>query len=276
MLEQLEKEQPIFYKQAIIPIQEKKINHAYLLETNNLEEKKVSDIIEMFLFTLFSNTSKQNESGEELSKLKHLIHIRNYPDLIEVKPENNIIKKEQLKSVMHQFQEKSAYDTCQVYIVYEADKLNTSAANTILKFLEEPEENIIALFITNNRYKIINTILSRCSILSLINKIPEETLSLEDSLLDFINDIKERKASPLLLNFKKYNEGILKDKATAEQNLILLKEYYKSKLDQKDESLTLIECLKIIEIITQSLEKLRYNVNMKLWQDRLLLELTEV
>ena len=64
VLEQLEKEQPIFYKQAIIPIQEKKINHAYLLETNNLEEKKVSDIIEMFLFTLFSNTSKQNESGE--------------------------------------------------------------------------------------------------------------------------------------------------------------------------------------------------------------------
>ena len=27
-----------------------------------------------------------------------------------------------------------------VYIIHEADKMNTAAANTILKFLEEPEE----------------------------------------------------------------------------------------------------------------------------------------
>ena len=49
-----------------------------------------------------------------------------------------------------------------LFIIYNAEKLNTSSANTILKFLEEPEENIIAVLTTDNRYQVLDTILSRC------------------------------------------------------------------------------------------------------------------
>ena len=52
----------------------------------------------------------------------------------------------------------------------EADKLNMSSANTILKFLEEPEDDIVAILVANNRYAVIETILSRCQVLSLKNK----------------------------------------------------------------------------------------------------------
>ena len=44
--------------------------------------------------------------------------------------------------------EKERYE----YIIKNAERLNPSSANTILKFLEEPEDNIIAILLTNNRY----------------------------------------------------------------------------------------------------------------------------
>ena len=116
MLEELKKEQPMFYQQAILAIQQKKINHAYLLETNHLAEEKVSQIIEFFVFTIIQNSSKSSKKQDQ-EKLKHLINSRNYPDFIEVKPENNVIRKEQLLTVMHQFEEKSFYDSAQIYIV---------------------------------------------------------------------------------------------------------------------------------------------------------------
>ncbi len=48
--------------------------------------------------------------------------------------------------------------------------MNLSAANSILKFLEEPEEGIIAILITNNRYELLDTIRSRCQIITLNNR----------------------------------------------------------------------------------------------------------
>lgn len=273
MLEELKKEQPMFYQQAILAIQQKKINHAYLLETNHLAEEKVSQIIEFFVFTIIQNSSKSSKKQDQ-EKLKHLINSRNYPDFIEVKPENNVIRKEQLLTVMHQFEEKSFYDSAQIYIVYEAEKMNTSAANTILKFLEEPQENIIALFVTKNRYRMINTILSRCQVLSLKNTTFNQSLEIEEDVKEIIQDITKRKETPLLVNFKKYSEGLCKDKTIALSNFSNLKDYYKEKLEE--ETTPDPHLLEIIHILSQAIEKLQYNVNMKLWLDQLLLALTEV
>ena len=47
--------------------------------------------------------------------------------------------------------------------------MNISAGNSILKFLEEPEENIVAILITKNLYKVLETIVSRCQILNFNN-----------------------------------------------------------------------------------------------------------
>lgn len=49
-----------------------------------------------------------------------------------------------------------------IMIVWMADKLNTAAANKLLKLLEEPPEKTLFLLITENEEAIISTILSRC------------------------------------------------------------------------------------------------------------------
>lgn len=56
-----------------------------------------------------------------------------------------------------------------VYIINGADKLNKQSANSILKFIEEPDNNITALLVTDNLYSVMPTIRSRCQILSFQN-----------------------------------------------------------------------------------------------------------
>ena len=68
---------------------------------------------------------------------------------------------------MEKFSNKSIYNNYQIYVVHNAEMLNISASNTILKFLEEPEDNIIAIFLSTHRYKVLPTILSRCIVMSL-------------------------------------------------------------------------------------------------------------
>jgi DNA polymerase III subunit delta' len=49
-----------------------------------------------------------------------------------------------------------------VAIVYEADRMNTEAANAFLKTLEEPPANTTILLLTTRPYSLLPTILSRC------------------------------------------------------------------------------------------------------------------
>ncbi len=48
-------------------------------------------------------------------------------------------KKDQLLTLQEDFRMKSIEGSKRIYIISEADKLNVQAANSILKFLEEPE-----------------------------------------------------------------------------------------------------------------------------------------
>jgi len=52
-----------------------------------------------------------------------------------------------------------------VMLIWMAEKLNTSAANKLLKLIEEPPEKTVFLLITEDEEQIIQTIRSRCQIL---------------------------------------------------------------------------------------------------------------
>ena len=168
MLEQLRENQQLFYEQAIVPLNSGRINHAYLIETNNNEDELVDTYLnEFYKQLLICGLNESNEVGISKEKLINLLENKSYPDLLEIKPENNVIKKEQLLEMMEKFSNKSVYGTYQIYIIHHAEMLNLSSANTILKFLEEPENNIIAVLLSTHRYKVLPTILSRCTVMTL-------------------------------------------------------------------------------------------------------------
>ena len=69
--------------------------------------------------------------------------------------------------------------------------MNDYSANTILKFLEEPSSDIIAILLTTNRFNIISTILSRCQFLSIKSNLD---YVVDDNYLDFCKYLVDAKS----------------------------------------------------------------------------------
>ena len=80
----------------------------------------------------------------------------------------------------------------------------------------------------------------------------------------------------MLLKFNYYNNKLFKDKSMATNFIREVLRYYEVLLNKKDSATKLEEIINTVSILDKSLKKLKYNVNMKLWIDYLLLSLMEV
>lgn len=83
-----------------------------------------------------------------------------------IRPDGNSIKKEQIQALQVEFSKMAAENAAKIYIIEDADKMSIGAANSLLKFLEEPMKNTYALLLTENRQMLLPTIRSRAVILS--------------------------------------------------------------------------------------------------------------
>lgn len=142
--------QPIAYQILSNAIVNNQFNHAYLFETNGYESG-------LDMAIAFAKAILKIEEMDE----------SNYPELKLIYPEGQTIKKEQLKELQEEFNKKSIMGNNKVYIINQAEKLNVNSANTILKFIEEPPEGIVAILVIDNIYQLLETIISRCQIISL-------------------------------------------------------------------------------------------------------------
>lgn len=266
--------QPKFYNQITKALNKGFLSHAYLVETNNNSIDVVKKYILFLVKKIYEDSYKNSDVTVPLDKLFHLIENKEFPDYIEINPVNNQIKKEQLLFIRDEFSSKSLYNTRKVYVVYECEKMNVSASNTILKFLEEPSEGVVAIFVTSNQYNILDTIRSRCQIMSLRYEETNDNY-FSDEVLEFINDINKRKDYDLLLKFNYYNNNFFKDKVTAIAFIKDLLRYYEVMLNKNDNN-NLEGIVLVVSILADALNKLKYNVNMKLWIDNLLISLMEV
>lgn len=149
------------YQELIKHFHENRLAHAFLVETNDMDKSYLA--ILQFL-KVINCPSDYKENCQECN-LCHLIDNGNLPSLLVVEPDGNTIKKEQVMEIKKMFQTKPIFSKYNMYIIKNAELLNASSANTMLKFIEEPEENILAFFLTNNKENIIDTIKSRCQII---------------------------------------------------------------------------------------------------------------
>ncbi len=255
-----------------------KLSHAYLIEIDDYEND--FDYVLSFVKLILCQNKSKDSFNLSCGKCNICDQISNnsYVDLKIIEPDGNYIKKQQLLDLQEEFHNKSLLNNKRIYIIKEADKLNDSSANTILKFLEEPEENIIALLVTTNRYKVIETIISRCQILSLQDNFND--INLSDNVIDLIGFILNNDA--LFINYNLIFNEILPDKNTARQIFGEIESVFINYLnylaiDNIEFSNSLIKKLlsgfssdkiiNCISIIEDELQKLNYNVNYKLWLD---------
>lgn len=263
-------------------IKKDKINHAYLIETNSNNRIDIAkELIKKIL------SYEENDSIEQLNI--------NY-DLQILKTEAQTIKKEEILNIKEKFKTKSIYNSKRIYIIEEAEKLNSSSANTLLKFLEEPEENIIAILITSNRNIVINTIVSRCQIIryyvkeslnfgfnfEYVDKLFKVILCIEEKKehsIAYVNDIDikdlmDRQSFSEFLNnmLYVYNDVLHNKLGLPIQYFEGNEENIKKIADQN----TIISIKIKTNAINECIERIKYNANIKLLLDKLIILMTGV
>lgn len=110
--------------------------------------------------------------------------------LIGIEKKQGQIGVDEAQEVVKKLLLKSYEGGYKVMLIWMAEKMNTSAANKLLKLIEEPPEKTVFILITEDEEQIIQTIRSRCQILhfpplaeeSITNGLFAKGLSREESL----------------------------------------------------------------------------------------------
>ena len=238
-----------------------KLSHAFLLETNNIPKclEDIKSIIKVI------NKNEEND-------VEKLIDLGNLPSLVFIEPDGASIKKGQIEEMMNKFSTKPVYTKYNNYVIIGAEKMNDSSSNTLLKFLEEPEDNIIGFLLTNNKENVLPTIKSRCEIIhvdyDVDNEFDEEYLKVA-----YEYDDKIFNSDDVFINrdiiLSKYSEREDIEKIL----LILFYKYYNMLLENLSEKERLE---KILEVIQSKLNLIQYNVNTELLLDSLIIELRKI
>lgn len=256
------------------------VSHAYLIEVSDYD--KDFPLVILFVKLLLCKNAIKNVKELNCNKCNvcNLIDSNNYPDFKIIEPNGKEIKKQQIISLQDEFKNKSFLNNRQIYVIKEVEKLNLSAANTILKFLEEPEDGIVAILLTTNKFKVLDTIVSRCQNLSIsYNELSEEVLSEENfNLIKLLFS-----GDGLFINYNDIISSLMGDKLIAKKKLLDVEKILMFYLDTKAcgknvtifnslldtlSSLSSRKIIKVISIIEEEVVKLEFNVNYKLWLDQ--------
>ena len=105
-----------------------------------------------------------------------LFSSQNHPDFMVIDAENSKeIKIAQVRFLQEKIAEKPVVSSKKVYIINNADLMNTEAQNCLLKTLEEPPEYAVMILVLSNESKLLNTIKSRCTKIS-FNRLTNDEL----------------------------------------------------------------------------------------------------
>lgn len=287
-----------------------------------LNEKKNNKIVQAYLFVSEDKSflmqysldfAKEIITDTYNEQISDQIDDNCYPELKIIESNNNTIKKEQLIELQESFSVKPVLGNKLVYIIDGAENLNSAAANTILKFLEEPSDDIVAILLTDNLQKVIPTVRSRCQIISFNNdkksdnmifdiykkyypesEFNDETFNyLVTGILELIKKIDTKKIKTYIY-FKTDISNIYKEKRDylflfdfilyfyydmlnfkLHRNLMYMNNYtdYLEALDLENTFESIENKLQIIENTKNNLET---NMNLKLLMDDFIIKMSEV
>lgn len=182
MLEKYMDEQRVATTLLKKSIQNNKIVQAYLFYSDDID----------YIYKYAKNFSKEiiTKDLDTKDNICKKIDEDIYSELKIVEPISNNIKKEQLIDLQKEVQNKPIEGNKIVYIIKNCEKLTAASSNSILKFLEEPADDIVAILLTDNISYVLPTIKSRCQVVN-FNRIKkdknENTYDLFYNLLIFDN-----------------------------------------------------------------------------------------
>ncbi|MBT8237219.1 MAG: DNA polymerase III subunit delta' [Croceitalea sp.] len=137
-----------------------------------------------FAFPVANSESVKSHavSDSYLAEWRQFIKTQPYGNLFDwyrmigIEKKQGIIGKDEAQDIVKKLSLKSYEGGYKVLIIWMAEKMNGTAANKLLKLIEEPPSKTVIILITNNEEQIINTIKSRCQALH-FPPLAEETIA---------------------------------------------------------------------------------------------------
>jgi DNA polymerase-3 subunit delta' len=157
---------------------------------NNLNDEQLIDVRdEKMVDTIFIESEETTARKEKTLKKKPKKAKR------EKKPKK-IIAKEQIDKMMKQIALKNFQLNKKVVVIKEADKLHNVAANTLLKTLEEPTDDLVIFLLASDEDSVLPTIKSRCQVVRFsflsdkqIGEIIQKECSVDEELMHKVVDL---------------------------------------------------------------------------------------
>lgn len=88
-----------------------------------------------------------------------------HPDVTTLQPDGQTIKVDQVRAIKEEFSKSGMETRRKILIVEDMEKMTTNAANSLLKFIEEPEGEITIMLLTTEVQQLLPTIVSRAQII---------------------------------------------------------------------------------------------------------------
>ena len=185
--------QPIFYQILKNCFESHRIPHAYLLVGKNCY-----NYAHFIAKSLICNEDLL--ACEECYECQR-IDRHTYGDFIYVDGNHETIKKGNIEYIQSQFSKSSLEGKAKIYMLDHIENATTEAMNSLLKVLEEPTDDIYAIFTCQNLNRVLPTIQSRCQVIQLLpgskydlkKELTEKQLLQDDIniLSELFNDIEE-------------------------------------------------------------------------------------
>lgn len=137
-------------------VKTEKVGHAYLFCGKSGIGKKLVAI--EFIKSIMC---MQNNDGLACGKCISCNTFFNNSDFKIIQPEKNIIKVDQIREMAKEIYLKPTISKRKCFIIDDADLMNDSAQNALLKILEEPPTYATIILITSSKERLLGTIKSR-------------------------------------------------------------------------------------------------------------------
>lgn len=152
-----------------------KLSHAYIINGAKGSGKKT---FAAHISRALLCESESKPCGTCPACIKALTH--NHPDIIWVEHEKEklVSVKEVREQVIYDVDTAPYYGPYKIYIIQDAQLLNESGQNALLKTIEEPPQYVIIFLLTDNAEGLLETIRSRCVRLDM-EALPKEVVQKE-------------------------------------------------------------------------------------------------
>ncbi|KRN59565.1 DNA polymerase III subunit delta' [Limosilactobacillus secaliphilus] len=159
-----EKLQPTILHRFQQVIAHHELAHAYLLVgPDGAGKQELAQWLTLMLFCRHVTDGRPDLTCPECQRVLS----GNHPDVVVAKAEGRQIKVDQVRHLKAEFTKSGMEGQRKVFIIEDADKLTTGAANSLLKFIEEPGPGIYIFMLSNNKNAVLPTIQSRTQIVEM-------------------------------------------------------------------------------------------------------------